>query len=173
MKDLYYVNEKQERVGPIDLTEVPLHPIREETMVWRKGMAQWEYAGSLPEVRQYLSSSAVPPIPNCQSSSHTYEPPTYCMDKPSSYLWLSILTTICCCLPLGIVGIIYSSKVDGLWMQGRYDEAKGASRKAVIWSLIGVACSIIVWILYMVFWVALFAESGDLLMETYNYESYY
>lgn len=173
MKDLYYVNDKQERVGPIDLVDVSLHPITADTLVWRKGMVQWEYAGNLPEVSQYLSSSSVPPIPNRSWSTHTHEIPALYKDKPSSYLWLSILTTLFCCIPFGIVGIVYSGKVDGLWMQGRYDEAAKSSKKALTWSLIGIICSLLVWAVYIGGLIALGVEVADVFMDAYDYGGYY
>ena len=35
--------------------------------------------------------------------------------KPDNNLVLAIICTICCCLPLGIVGIVKASKVNGLY----------------------------------------------------------
>ena len=43
-------------------------------------------------------------------------------ERPSTYLVLSILVTIFCCLPFGIVGIVYASKVDSSWYAGRADK---------------------------------------------------
>ncbi len=42
---------------------------------------------------------------------------------PSSNMVWAILTTIFCCLPFGIVAIVYASKVDGMWQAGYYDAA--------------------------------------------------
>jgi interferon-induced transmembrane protein len=58
---------------------------------------------------------------------------------PSNYLVWSILVTLFCCLPLGIVAIVKSSQVNGLWAQGRYAEAQAtadSARKFVIWSVV-------------------------------------
>ncbi len=57
--------------------------------------------------------------------------------KPSNYLVWAILCTIFCCLPFGIVSIVYAAKVDNLWNAGQYNEAQEASRKAKVWLLIG------------------------------------
>ena len=48
--------------------------------------------------------------------------------RPDNYLVWAILCTILCCLPLGIVSIIYSSKVDGLYNSGDYAGAEDASK---------------------------------------------
>ncbi len=56
----------------------------------------------------------------------------------SNYLVWSILVTIICCPPTGIYAIICSSKVDGLVMAGRIEEAKAKSAQARNWCVITV-----------------------------------
>jgi predicted secreted protein len=71
--------------------------------------------------------------------------------SPNNYLVWSILATLFCCLPFGIVAIVKSSQVNGLWAQGRYAEAQASAdsaRKWVIWSVVaGVVVAIIYGIL--------------------------
>ena len=50
--------------------------------------------------------------------------------KPINYLGQSNLVTLLCCLPLGIVAIVYSSQVDTKYAKGDYDGAKAASANA-------------------------------------------
>jgi len=40
-----------------------------------------------------------------------------------------------CCLPLGIVSIVKSTQVSGLWAQGKYAEAHQASDEAKKWAV--------------------------------------
>jgi hypothetical protein len=72
--------------------------------------------------------------------------------EPDNYLVWAILVTVLCCLPFGIVSIVYSTKVSGLWTQGRYAEAQSAANNAKKWAIIGaiagVAAYVIVGILY-------------------------
>ena len=56
--------------------------------------------------------------------------------KPESYLVWAILSTVCCCLPFGVVSIVYASKVDGLYRAGLFDEAQRASDEAKKWAII-------------------------------------
>lgn len=63
--------------------------------------------------------------------------------KPSNYLVWAILSTIFCCLPFGIVSIVYAAKVDNLWNTGQYVQAQDASRKAKIWMLVGVIIGLV------------------------------
>ena len=62
--------------------------------------------------------------------------------KPDNYLVWSILVTVVCCLAGGIVAIIYSSKVNSLWDQGRYNEAIEASNSAKTWCIVSAVVGV-------------------------------
>lgn len=73
--------------------------------------------------------------------------------KPDNYLVWAILSTLLCCLPLGIVSIVYSSKVDGLYNSGDYAGAQDAAHKAknfAMWGAIIGASGLIIYILLIV-----------------------
>ncbi len=53
--------------------------------------------------------------------------------KPDNFLVWSILCTIFCCVPFGIVSIVYASKVDNLWARRDYAGAELAARRAKTW----------------------------------------
>ena len=56
--------------------------------------------------------------------------------KPDNYLVWAILSTLLCCLPLGIVAIVKSTKVDSLWLSGNHAEAIEAAESAKLWAMI-------------------------------------
>ena len=63
---------------------------------------------------------------------------------------MAIICTICCCLPLGIYGIIKAAKVNGLYMAGLYDEAVNAANEAKKWSYSRIGDSVnMVWSLWI------------------------
>lgn len=64
--------------------------------------------------------------------------------KPPNHLVWAILTTFCCCLPIGIVSIIYATKVDKLYAAKQYDEARQASNNASKWAIIAAIAGVIV-----------------------------
>lgn len=70
---------------------------------------------------------------------------------PKTWLAESILVTLLCCLPFGIVGIVYASKVSSLYAQGSYNEAVQASSTAKTWTLVGFICGLIGILLYVGF----------------------
>ncbi len=63
--------------------------------------------------------------------------------KPDNYLIQSILVTLCCCLPLGIVGIIFAAQVDSKWNAGDQAGAISAAENAKKWTMIGLICGVI------------------------------
>lgn len=71
-------------------------------------------------------------------------------EKPSNNLVWAILSTLFCCLPLGIVSIVFAAKVDGLWGSGQYDAAHEAAAKAKRWALISAAAFVAFVVLYVV-----------------------
>lgn len=93
------------------------------------------------------------------SSEHTNFKPgqTVCADssgnpdRPNSYLWLGIVSTLFLCWPLGIVSIFFSSKVNSNWKMGNYNEAENYSKKAKTWGIAAVICSIV---LLLLCWLA-------------------
>lgn len=71
--------------------------------------------------------------------------------KPDSNLVWAILSTLFCCIPLGIMAIINAAKVDDLYRNGDYAAAWEASNKAKKYSLYGaIACAVFV-VLYVLF----------------------
>ena len=71
--------------------------------------------------------------------------------RPNSYLALAIVSTILCCLPAGIVSIIYATKVNSAYADGNYDEANRASKNAKTWGLVSVGIALFGWIIYILF----------------------
>ncbi|RAV15978.1 CD225/dispanin family protein [Mycobacterium colombiense] len=77
-----------------------------------------------------------------------YPPQQPAAAQPNNYLVWSILATLFCCLPFGIVAIVKSSQVNGLWAQGRYAEAQASADSAKKWVIWSVAIGIVVGIIY-------------------------
>jgi hypothetical protein len=86
--------------------------------------------------------------------------------EPDNYLVWAILCTVLCCLPLGIVSIVYSTKVSGLWSQGRYAEAQAASDSAKKWAIIGAIVGAVVGVISVILYVFVFAVAISNLPST-------
>ncbi|WP_088341852.1 CD225/dispanin family protein [Robiginitalea sediminis] len=69
--------------------------------------------------------------------------------KPNNYLVLAILCTVCCCLPAGVVSIVYAAKVNETYARGEYDLAEKYSSNARTWGIVGLVVGGIGVILYI------------------------
>jgi hypothetical protein len=77
--------------------------------------------------------------------------------EPDNYLVWAILCTVLCCIPFGIVSIVYSTRVSGLWAEGRYAEAQTASDNAKKWAIIGAVVGVAAYVIGVVLWFAFVA----------------
>ena len=68
--------------------------------------------------------------------------------KPDNNMLWAILSTLFCCLPLGIVAIINAAKVDGLYRSGDYSGAQEAANSAKKYALYGLVIGIIWIVIY-------------------------
>jgi hypothetical protein len=101
-----------------------------------------------------------PPPPGTPPGPPPWQPPYgvpqggYPAQQPDSNLVWGILCALLCCLPLGVVSIVYSSKVSGLWTQGRYAEAQAAAESAKKWAIWGAVAGVIGLVIYGIIAVA-------------------
>ena len=69
---------------------------------------------------------------------------------PKNYLAESILATIFCCLPFGIIGIINAARVENAFYSGDETEAERLSRQALKWVKIAFFTGIASVVIYLV-----------------------
>lgn len=69
---------------------------------------------------------------------------------PQNYLVFAILTTVLCCLPLGIASIVFSTQVNSKWAQGDVAGAQESARKAKLFAIWGAVLGFVVGIVYMI-----------------------
>ncbi len=70
--------------------------------------------------------------------------------KPNNYLVWAILSTLFCCLPLGIASIVFAAQVDGKYNSGDYVGARDASEKAKKFAMWGAIAGLVVLVLYVI-----------------------
>lgn len=109
-----------------------------------------------------LTASGAPPQPQ---ASYTPPPPRF--DTPSAppvgpqvpnYLVQSILVTLCCCLPLGIVAIIFAAQVNSKLAQGDVAGAMEASKNAKMWCWIAFGLGLVAIVIWMLVGGAAFVQ---------------
>lgn len=114
------------------------------------------------ETAGFCASCGQPLKPAANTGSGTYgtqpPPPPPLQNvgtgvKPKNWLVESILVTLFCCLPLGIVGIVNASKVDSKYAAGDYAGAQASSLEAGKWTKIGFFVGLGVSLLYLIWMV--------------------
>ena len=68
---------------------------------------------------------------------------------PNNLVW-AILTTLFCCLPAGIVSIVFAAQVDGKWNTGDYAGAQASSQKARTWAIVSAVIGLAFTLIYVV-----------------------
>ena len=165
MDKYFYLNSRNEQVGPVSPEEFSRLGINESSMVWKQGMANWMRAGQIPELIQYVRGGGTPPPPppvgngfggnngsniNLVGNNNGYNGVNGLSGVPpkidNNMLW-GILTTLFCCLPFGIYSIVLSSKVNSLCMSGDYAGAQAAADDAKKWAMIVAGCGLVAYVL--------------------------
>ncbi len=96
-------------------------------------------------------SGTTPPEPMMQTPSVQDLPPPAMRTNafvPNYMIW-SVLATLLCCLPTGIVAIVYSAQVDTKLRLKEYEAAKQASKNARTWCLVSVGVGIVVSLIFL------------------------
>ena len=122
--------------------------------------------------RPLSGAGAVPPPPPPPQASYTPPQASYTPPPPGSsfgappptaevpnYLWQSIVVTLCCCLPFGIVAIIFAAQVNDKLRRGDVAGAMQASKQAKMWCLIALGCGLLVMLIYGLFGGAAFMQA--------------
>lgn len=135
--------------------------ITEDCLYYTEGMDKWESVITIPglftpQPRQQVPLPPVPPqaaVVRRNPSRPKVEPYTSVKlfeedipPHPGSGMAMSILVTIFCCIPFGIIAIVQSARCNALYNNGSYIEAIRASRSAVMWQWIAAITMIVFYI---------------------------
>ncbi|MGH9556376.1 MAG: CD225/dispanin family protein [Terriglobales bacterium] len=89
---------------------------------------------ALPQAGAVPAPSAPPPAPGI---------PPAPQPQISNYLIPAIAVTLCCCLPGGIVAIVYAAQVNTKLQAGDIAGAQAASNNAKLWCMISAAVGVV------------------------------
>jgi predicted secreted protein len=73
---------------------------------------------------------------------------------PNNLVW-AILSTLFCCLPLGVASIVFAAQVNGKWAAGDFAGAQDSARKARQFALWSTIAGVVVLVLYVILVVGL------------------
>jgi hypothetical protein len=123
---------------------------RPETLAQAEGSADWKPLGQFPEFATTAPSGVVPPPvpPPVAASQPRPDVPTHLVP--------AILCTIFCCIPFGIVAIVFAAQASSKLNTGDVTGAQQASARARIWCWVAVQTNVIL----AMFWFLLVRHHG-------------
>ena len=152
----YWINHNGVQSGPVNLDAMKKMGLTSAAYVWHEGLADWVKITQLPELQgvyemvqepatmgqPYQPQQPVQPqqptLPQGEQQPAQSEP---C--PPTNLVW-AIISTVLCCIPTGIVAIIYALKVTNKYREGDIEGAKRASEVGAWWCIatiiLGIVC---------------------------------
>jgi hypothetical protein len=118
-----------------------------QTLAQAEGSVEWKPLGQYPEFASSAAPPVMPPTPP-GAPAPSFQPRRHV----PSYLVPAIFSTICCCLPVGIVAIIFAAQVNTKLQAGDMPGALEASRKAQTWFWVAVVLGLLSTLLCVPLW---------------------
>jgi Interferon-induced transmembrane protein/GYF domain 2/Prokaryotic RING finger family 1 len=142
----FWVAKGGQQTGPYNIGQVQEYladgRISPTDLAWAAGMREWLPIGKIPVIRPALAN--LPHFAHEQRLPQQEAPPPA---QPESHLTGAILCSLFCCIPFGIVAIVYASQVGGKFRRGDYAGAQEASRKASSWIKTAIIAGLVVAVL--------------------------
>jgi len=173
IKQYYYIDGQGKRCGPLDFCDLNRNVVGRETYVWCTGLENWVKAKDIPELqslfnandtndngfqrRQAHQTQRLAHVHEADVITHEVEcvqenaqrrPKVNAPEKPQNFLVWTILSTICCCVPIGCYAIYCSVQVDSSYKAGNYSDASSWSVKAKKWAIIAAVLGAVSGVLY-------------------------
>lgn len=171
----YYVAEGGQYVGPFEVAELQARGINADTLVYNEMLGAWTKAGEVPELLPILAYAAplppspapsLAPAPAPQAYQQSYQQPyqqpayqqpyapQYAQPRPalqygSTALIFGILEILFCCLPCGIVGVVFWSKANSCAQAGDAEGMEKNSKTANTWLWVGFGLGLVTIIAYV------------------------
>lgn len=153
----YWINHNGVQSGPVDADGIKELALTSRAYVWHPGLSDWVKITQVPELEglfEVVDEPATVGQPlQPQNTAPAQQPmnpqpvntqpegdPEPC--PPTNLVW-AIITTVLCCLPAGIVAIIYAMKVTSKYREGDIEGAKRASEVGAWWCIASIILGIL------------------------------
>ncbi len=95
-----------------------------------------------PSAPGYPAASGYPAAPQYDVAGYSA--------PPNNYLVWAILSTVLCCLPLGVVSIVFSTQVNTKWNAGDFDGARASANRAKLWAIWSAVAALVATVGYVI-----------------------
>lgn len=149
----YFLNATNQKIGPVDVSQLLAYGVGPDTYVWREGLSSWERAGSLPELSGLWSRVPQPYTP--QPPVHrAITPMQDAEERPANrnvlLIIAMVITTVpwyliglCLTIPMGVLSIVFGNHVRNAIDAGRTDYCKAYAKLARAFSTVVIIFFII------------------------------
>ena len=167
---MWYFMKDGTQYGPIPEEQIRTMArdgnLNQDDLVWSEGMASWVAAAEVgifefpapppPPPPQYTAPP--PPPPQYQAPPPQYGAPPPYPSAPAfgsagadipNYLPWAIVATLFCCLPAGVVAIVFASKANSAKAIGDFEGARKAAEHAKISLIVSVGLGLLVVVFYI------------------------
>lgn len=149
----FWINHNGVQSGPVDLDGIKQMGLTSNAYVWHEGLSDWVSITQVPELQGlYETITQGQPIATAQPQAsqtdfhqqqYDYQQPIEPEEcPPTNFVW-AIAATVLCCIPFGIVGMYYASKVSKLYAAGNIMGAKEASEASAWWSIASAVVGVV------------------------------
>ena len=114
----YFLLVKNEKKGPYTFDELGELPLTRTSLIWRKGLSDWEKLENIDELKS-IKDNIPPTIPIMDLRKNK---------APRNWLVESVVITSLLALPFGIIGIIESIRSEEAMKHGDYERALSYSK---------------------------------------------
>ena len=167
----YWINHNGVQTGPLELDAIKEMKLTSKAFVWHEGLNEWVNITQVPELQGFymleqaqdgvVTGQPVQPTQQQTSYQPAQQQPQYAGQQPAqdasaaecpptNLVW-AIISTLLCCLPAGIVAIIYAIKVQNKYREGDIEGAKRASETGAWWCIASIILGILTWPLISLF----------------------
>ena len=161
----YWINHNGVQTGPVELDAIKEMKLTSKAFVWHEGLNEWVNITQVPELQGFyvaeqvqdgvVTGQPVQPVQQQTSYQPAQQQPQYVGQEPvqqtppaecppTNLVW-AIITTLMCCLPAGIVAIVYAIKVQNKYREGDIEGAKRASETGAWWCIASIILGILTW----------------------------
>lgn len=154
---MWYFMKEETQHGPVleaEIRRMALEgSLEREDLVWSEGMDSWLPASEVG-IFEFPALPPAPPAPPPLPPQYVAPPPQsgapsqpYYPSPPSfgaagaeipNYLPWAVASTIFCCIPLGVVSIVFAVKANSAKTVGDLVTARNAAHQAKIWLIVSV-----------------------------------
>ena len=120
----------------------------ESDLVWREGMPSWLPLSDVLGGCRRIPPPPPPPQPAAPFSGRYAG--FGAADRPKTYMGEAIAVTLLCCLPFGVVSIVYAAQVDSKFNAGDSQGAQKASDSAKTWYHAALITGLVVIVLWII-----------------------